>query len=289
MSLALLLALALNAQAADETSLWSRHAVGVGLYPSGAIVDSRIQVRTPMHRSESILFRDTYAGIGLRGAASPAFVDIGPRISLAPIDILDVDIQGSWHGYYGGPFGLLPYEEPGSKLSVVRDTRADEIVAASAFTLSVAPTLKLKVGPIVAFDSWMVEAWSIQRPHDRTSEGERGGEIAEDYVYEPYRDLVIGWRDVVVEHQAAVAYVLLPGEDGAKLWIGPTFRDRWATGSGDRSTALGAMVIWRPGTATAVPTVVVQVLPYLRDADRVGRAPCIQAQVSWTLDDPVRR
>lgn len=63
-----------RALAADEPGLWLRQAVGFGGWPSGAVSDTRLQYRAPLHRSESIVFRDTYAGVGGRLAVTPAVV-----------------------------------------------------------------------------------------------------------------------------------------------------------------------------------------------------------------------
>ena len=140
--------------------------------------------------------------------------------------------------------------------------------------MSARPTAKIKLGPIVAFDSWNVSYVNFDRP---------AGVVA-PYTYEPKRDLLLAWEDVAVEHQAAVMYTALPGDDGPKLWIGGTIRDRFAAVSPDRSTAAGAVIIVRPGTKPAVPQIVGQALLYLTDADRVGRAPNLQAQLSWTFE-----
>lgn len=272
------LLLALGAHAADTPSLWARQMVGGGAWPSGLITDTRVQVRAPLYRSSSIVFRDTYAGAGARAAASPAFVEVGPRVSFAPIDVFDVDVQGTAHAFLDNQYGLLPMSGTTGTLEVDRDARADETFAARAVSLTVAPTLKVAVGPFVAFDAWTVQAFRLTDPP------------AAALVYHPFWDLVIAPSDVIVEHQAAALWRALPGDDGALLWLGPTWRDRFARGSGDRSATLGAFVRARPASPErrAVPNLVLAVLPYVIDGDHLGGAPNVQVAAVWAIDTPLR-
>lgn len=261
--------------AAADPYLWTRAQVGAGGFPLGLIGDVRTQVRAPLWAaSDSFLLEDSYAGAGLRVAASPAFVTGGPRLSLAPAAFFDLDLQASAHQYFDNGLGFLPFEETAHKLESERDARKDESFGGTAWSASASPTLKAKVGPIVAFDSVLIEAWHVERPTG----------VAAPYVYEPLRDLVIGWDDVVIEHQPAVLWALWPGdEDRRVLWIGATMRDRIALQSGDRSLTVGSMVRLRPGgTSAAIPNVVLFVLPYVIDADRVGGAPNIQGALVWS-------
>jgi hypothetical protein len=265
-----------GALAADGPVLWSETAIGASLFPSGAQISERVQPRVPLYRSDSIVFQDTYAGAGAGLAVTPAYVEVGPRFSLAPIDVFDVDVQGSWQQYFPGENAPLPYDALASKLESAQSARSDETVATHAFTLAVSPTFKLKFGPIVVADAWTVKFWHLTQP----------GDVTAPLVYEPSSSLILEWDDVAFEHQPVLLYTLLPGDDAAMFWLGATFRDRWAVASGDRSTVLGGLVLWRPAPPekTAVPSIVVLVLPYLRDQDRVGGLPNVQMQVSWTLE-----
>lgn len=254
---------------------WNRTAIGFGGWPSGAIADTRLQYRAPLHRSRSILFRETYAGIGGRLALTPTYADVGPRLSLAPIDIFDVDLQASFVGYWPTRYGPLPFDELRGTLEADRGARSDQAFSTWALALTVAPTLKLKAGPLVAIDTWTITRWQIARPAD----------VDAPWMYEPYTDLLLSFADTTVEHQAMLLLTAVPGDDGgARLWLGPTYRDRRALSSGDRSAVLGGVAWFRLGKAGWLPQGVVQVLPYLVDGDRVGGAPNAQAQLYWVID-----
>lgn len=270
-----LLATAALAGTPDTDHVWAKQIVGVGGWPSGAISDTKVQLRRPGHRSDSVLFQNTYYGVGGRLQASPAFVDVGPRVSLAPIDILDVDLQGAWTGY-AGPFAPLPMAATDGRVESARNARNGEEMAVTKWEASVAPTLKLKVGPLVAFDSLTVGALSA-RYDDPT-----------ELWYEPYRDLVVARNDVTIENQAALLVEVLDGDGRAKLLVGPQTRLRQAMVSGDGHTNVGALVAFRPGASEKLPTLIAQGHAYVRDVERVGTAPNLQLAAAWTLDRVLR-
>ncbi len=271
----LLLAVA-SVLAADEPSLWTREAVGLAGWPTGILADARIQARTPLHRSDSMLFRNTYAGAGARLLASPAFVDVGPRISLAPVDVFDLEIQASRAWYLPLKWSLMPFDEIRGKTMEARYERPDDAFGAGAWVVSATPTVKLKVGHVVAFDSLAASWIRFEQPDD----------IDSKWVYEPYRDQLLAWEDVAFEHQAALAWEFLPGGERPLLWTGATFRQRFALESPDRSWVVGPMVVFRASRSPWVPQIIGQCLFYLEDADRVGDVPNLQALAAWVSDRP---
>jgi len=258
------------AAAAEPPALWYRQGLTVSAFPLGALSETRLQARINGHRSDSIVFQSTYYGAGVRLDVSPAFVNPGVTLSLAPIDVFDVDLSAEMLGYLPGTFGLLPYERLGSKLESVRDARTDH-VAALGWALDANPTLKLQVGPIIVLDLFAV-SWLHITPPD--------GESA-PLVYEPLRDMLVAWEDVYLENQPVVLYEVVHGKQGPMFAFGATWRDRYAMVSQDRSAGLGAMVIARPKETPAWPTFVLLVTEALIDQDRVGKEPFIAVQANW--------
>jgi len=237
------------------------------------------ELRTPLHRSDSIVFKTTSAGVGAQVLAAPAFVVVGPRVSFTPIDVFDLNLKAARGWFFGNGLGLMPFDTLAGTLSQTRADRADDGFASQVWLLGAEPALKAKVGKVVIFDAWTIDYLDIDRPADVTS----------TYTYESLRDLVIGFEEVTFEHQAGVLYEALPGGDKPSLRFGPTFRDRWAHVSKDRSTTLGLLVSAKPGVKPAVPTLVGMALWYLVDTDRVGPMPFLAAQVRWEVDVPLKR
>ncbi len=258
------------AAAAEPPALWYRQGLTVSAFPLGALSETRLQARIDGHRSDSIVFQSTYYGAGVRLDVSPAFVNPGVTLSLAPIDVFDVDLSAEMLGYLPGTFGLLPYEGLGSKLESVRDARTDH-VAALGWALDANPTLKLQVGPIIVLDLFAVSWLHITPPEGETA----------PLVYEPLRDMLVAWDDVYLENQPVVLYEVVHGKQGPMFAFGATWRDRFALVSQDRSAGLGAMVIARPEETPGWPTFVLLVTEALIDQDRVGKEPFIALQANW--------
>lgn len=265
------------ALAAEGPSVWVRQSLAVAGWPSGALSNTIAEARVPLHRSESVLFQSTYAGLGAQVMVSPAFVTVGPRLSLAPVDVFDLNLKAAHGWYFGNGLGLMPFDTLGGTLESDRDARRDEAIGSRMWVFSAEPTLKAKLGPLVAFDAWTVDVLRIERPAG----------VDAPYTYEPYRDLVVAWDDVALEHHAGLLYEVLPGGERPMLRLGPTFRDRFTTTSKDRSAALGLLVAAKPAPHPAVPTLVGFATWYILDEDREGPIPFLAAQARWELDLPL--
>ena len=259
--------------------LFMRQQVAVAGFPAGLISDTRLQLRGPMHRDNSIVFQETYGGVGAKVAVTPAFVEVGPRLSLAPIDIFDVDFQASYIGYWPSSSGLLPYDTlDESTRDKDREVRWNdpELTAESghALMVSAAPTLKLKIGPIIGFSGWTFAYYWFQRAEGQDS----------PLLYEPYWDRLMQPNDMVIEHQAAIVSEFLNGKKKPLLWVGATYVDRRVINSKDKSMMLGGLVLFQPSYKEGWPKFLVQVTPYIKDTDRVGRAPFMALALVWTKD-----
>jgi len=266
-----------TALAADGPWLFGREAIGASGWPSGLMSDTVVQLRAPLHRSDSIVFQDTYAGAGAHLMATPAFLDVGPRLSIQPIDFFDVDVQLGAIQYLQSSYGLMPMDKLGDKLDSDRLEHSEDAISRRALSASVSPTLKVQLGPVVAFDSWSLTLLHIDRE-----------DSDEDYVYEPYRDLVVAWDDELFDHQSAILYGGRPDRD-RYFRIGPAMRNRWALKSTDRSTAIGPMLAARPAASAWSPTLLGQVLWYAEDSDRVGSMPSVGVLAQWRANQFLRR
>lgn len=267
----------------ERPSPWThiQQRVALAGWPAGLLGETLIQPRVSLHRAESMVLNETYAGAGGRLRITPAFVDVGPRLSLAPFDFFDVNAQGSFLYYWPSSSGLLPYDDiTESTRDLDREDRWKDPATAPkgswAFALTVDPTLKLKFGPVIAFSGWTFAWYWIDQPDG----------IDSNLVYEPYFDRLIEWNDLVVEHQAAVIVELFDGDAKPLLWLGATYRQHWAIGSKDASINVGGLFAVRPSYRRGWPLIIGQVLPYVKDPDRVGGMPSLVLLLSWSNDHP---
>lgn len=263
--------------AADDPGIYVRQTIGLAGWPTGAISDTRVQMRTPLTRQEgSLVFNSTYAGAGVAARVSPAVAEVGPSLSIQPIDVFDLNLQASRVQYYSTRFGLMPFESPDGKIMSARLERAAEGdgVTSGGWTFAANPTVKLKLGPVIAFSSWTVAYTTLDQPEDVTA----------PYTYEPLRDMVVAWTDTTVDHEAGALYAAVDSDDGGKIvYFGVLARDRFQVVSPDRHTTLGPLLVVKPGEGTGVPRMVARSMFYLTEADRVGRMPNIQLAAIWEV------
>jgi len=256
--------------------LWFREQVGIGGWPTLIQSETRLQGRAALRRSESRLFQNTYVGAGGVLALSPAFLRVGPRFGIQPLDVLEVEVQGDWALILPMLSGLVAFDETSGKLGSDRAPFGGETPLGQMWSLTVSPTLRLKAGPLVVVgNAQVVWVWVVDPDPGRSP-----------YVYEALRDLVIERQDVLIQQQYALLGEVLPGGARPLLRVGATVRHRLALGSGDLSLVLGGMVTFKPSPKPAWPTFILQVLPYLLDADRVGTFPQVLFAIQWEVSRP---
>ena len=272
-----LVALSPVAMAADEPGIYVRQAVGTGGWPTGLMSETRVQYRAPLKRvDDSLMLNDTYVGAGAMVRVTPAFSEFGPRVSFAPVDIFDVDLQASRLQYYSGRYGLMPFDAISGKTGAERGERADngDGVSSGGWSFTVSPTAKIKVGPVIAFSSWNIAHVMLDTPEGVTAA----------YTYEPLRDMVVSWNDTTFDHEAGALYAVVdPEDDGGLFYMGVLARDRFQTVSPDRHTSVGPILVMRPSTAPAVPKMVLRSMFYVTESDRVGGAPNTQLAAIWEV------
>jgi len=270
--------------------LFLREQFAVTFWKLGVGLDVRAQFRVPLHRSPSVLFQTTYFGIGARFRASPAFVDIGPRISIAPVEIFELEVTPYYRLTWPGSSGLLPYADPTeSRLYDIRGDRhdgeqgfdKDQTGARTGHTLAIeaAATLKLKVGPIIILDTFTLDAMKFILPNDWPDGGA--------YLYEALWDRILDTGgDIVFDNSGVVAGEILPGGEKPRLILGALVNYKWTQVSKDKTLRAGFVGIYKPSPKPAWPTFVLQVLPYFIDNDRSVingeiRAPYVAVVAIW--------
>lgn len=268
------------AEAADVPSLWLRGFGAIAFQPTGVIVDGAAELRAPVLRYGGAVFNDTFVGGGLRVALSPVHVDLALRASFQPIDILPITVEAVRSTYWESPWGLVPADTVSNQLSPDRKPlyTADRDFAGGAWSLSVAPTLQLKVGPIVGFTS-PTFTWISLRPE----------QAPEPWVFEPYRGLVMAYDDRLLEHTSAILWEAADGEDRSLFRVGPVFRGKAAHATGDRSLTLGGVAQWRPGSAPTAPSLLLLAAEYVLDDDFAGPIPFVALLVTVERDVSLRK
>lgn len=132
----------------------------------------------PLTESKSPLLADAHLSVGATHYITPSYTRLGAWVEVSPLSILDLR-AGAEPGAYFGTFGSLmsfdSYQQPFD--DDARDARKDEARSGTGSCLYLSPTLKLKLGPVVAQSGANMEWW-------RSS-------AAGPLYYEPARDTLL--------------------------------------------------------------------------------------------------
>ncbi len=113
----------------------------------------------PLSSSDHPLLRDAHIATGIANALTPAQARVGGWVEVSPLSILDIRAGVDPSAYFG-TFNALQsferYDEPFDKDD--RDARGGAKAGRGARTY-VAPTLKLKAGPVLAAATSEFEWW----------------------------------------------------------------------------------------------------------------------------------
>ena len=250
--------------------------VALGWWPGILVVFSPIQVRFALHRSDGLAFQSTYAGVGGWARVSPSLVEFGGRFDLAPIDVFDLAVWVRYSHSFATFAGRLPYEDFKDKSFKARRPRTDAIES-NAFEVVLEPTFKIKVGPLIALyrASFQFTRLFLDTPTDAP------------WVYDAGRDLAVRPEGGALVEQSVIvaASVLDSTPSPITLRLGGMLRHRRVlTEGGDRMLNLGFVGMFKPGRRPVAPTIIVQVLAYVIDEDRVLQGPQIILGAQWAIE-----
>jgi len=267
-----LYAMLLSIAAAQDQPLFLQETVAVAAQPGGLLSDTVVEHRAPILRLGGLVFNDTYAGAGGRYSISPAFTDVAVRASFAPIDVFDITVQGVHTWYFNNAYGLQTFDALSNTTGRHRQDLFDNGAGfgGRAWSLIASPTGKMKVGPVVALSSWNLAWVRFVKPPGAT----------EPWVFEPFRGMLSGWNDLLVDYTQALLYQAEPGDGLVRF--GAVLRGKWAVKSPDATLTAGGLMQVDPGGSATVPSVVAIVTPYLRDPDYAGQPiPFVALLAQW--------
>ncbi len=267
--------------AADEPGLYVRETVAVAGQPGGLISDTVVEARSPVMRYGGAVFNMTYAGAGARYAVTPAFTDMAVRVSLAPIDVFDVTFEGVRSLYFNNAFGMMTFNDLSDTTGAFRADRfkLGHAFGGSAWSFVATPTGKIKVGPVVGLSSWTLTWIKIKEP--ASNQGPTG--TNDPWVWEPFRGMVVGWNDLLLEYTQALLIQLEP--KGNLIRFGGVYRGRASKVSPDLTITAGALVQVDPKGGAGIPSTTLIVSPYLRDPDYADDGiPFVAGVLTWEGD-----
>ncbi|HVR71098.1 MAG TPA: hypothetical protein VMT87_09675 [Vicinamibacteria bacterium] len=210
----------------------------------------------PLGRSSHPLRKDTSFALGLTNHVSPAYVRLGGWAAFSPLSVLELR-AGVEPAYYFGILGSL-IGFPTQRAVFDEDARRalrPQAVSGKGVRLYFAPTLRARVGRVVASGTFDLERWDVDGPGP--------------FFYEPLRDTVLASHGDSLWRTSTIVVRESLGKDGRKLLAGlhhEFMRVRRAPENDMHR--LGPLAIWTLGHrrfGVHDPTLLVNVYYYLED------------------------
>jgi hypothetical protein len=211
----------------------------------------------PLSDSRNPLLADAHLAVGLTNQVSPAYVRLAGWAAWAPLSVIELR-AGVEPVYYFGVVGSLigfPSQRAAFDEDARRARRA-QAVSGTGVRFFVAPTVRARLGRVVANGTLHLERWDVNGP--------------DAFFYEPLRDTLLdSTRASTVWHTSAAVLWERDGHGGRKLLAGVhhelmRVRDaRW-----NDMQRLGPLVVWTLGErrfGVAHPAVLASVYYYLED------------------------
>ncbi len=248
--------------------------LGSSLNPVGLQDRLTLSWRWGLSRSKSPLLADAHFSLGLSDNLSPAYDRLGFWAELSPLSVLDLRV-GVEPVVYFGTFGHLSafpsYDSDFSKKA--RDRIKHEAVARTGVRLHVSPTLKMRVGKVIARSGAELEWWRVDAPGE--------------FFYEPTRDMLLDSDgDALLTVSSQLLYEFRGGPAGRKI-LGGLLHELTSVYDAPRNRIqrLGPMGLWMLGDrrfGLREPTVIGGVFYYLQDSSKKGELGAFLA-VSFAL------
>lgn len=256
------------------------HQLAVSWFGMGAryLGDAEYRLHLPWEQKGSLLFDDVYVGPGPELEVSPAYVRAGARVHIVPIAVLDIAADVVGVGYFGTFGGMNDFDVPDgdySEATLATPAALERSNSGYGVRYSITPTLQAKVGKLCVALPQEFTHFSMVKP----------GTARGDYWYENQYDAELRWDDTLMVNSALAFWALREDskDDPRMLWVGARFDHQYVFGTEDRQLKAGPMIVWKPGRARAVPTLIFIVEPWLRStAHELFVPPYLAAAALWS-------
>jgi hypothetical protein len=240
--------------------------LGSSLNPLGLQDRLTLERRWGLGSSKNPLLSDAHISLGLSNNLSPAYDRLGLWAELSPLSVLDIRAGVEpvvYFGTYGHLSAFPSYDSDFSKSA--RDRIKSQAVARAGVRWHVSPTLKLKLGRVVARSAAEFEWWKVDAPGE--------------FFYEPTRDTLLDSDgDALMALSSQLLYEL--GRDKRVLAGLSHELTSVPAAPQNRIQRLGLLGIWKVRgrrLGLGEPTVVGGVFRYLEDPSKKGELGAVLA------------
>jgi hypothetical protein len=258
---AVLVALAGPPAFADGPQRRLDNTLGTAVNPIGLQDQLTLSWRWELSESKNPFLSDAHAALGVSNNFSPSYDRLDIWAELSPLSVLDLR-AGLEPVFYFGTFGhLVSFPSYGSDFGKgAREAIKDQAVSRTGIRYHVSPTLKIKLGRVIARTAAEFEWWRVDGPGT--------------FFYEPMRDTLLDSDgDALMTLSSQLLYEMRGG--GGKTLLAGLFHDRTDVydAPGNRRQRLGPLALWTLGErrfGVREPTVIGSVFSYLQDPSKDG-------------------
>ena len=210
-----------------------------------------------LSRSPDPLLADAHVSVGVTSHLSPAYLRAGGWAAWAPLSIVELRVGVEPVYYFGIVGSLIGFSRQDAVFDEeARRARRPDAISRVGLRLYAAPTLRARVGRVVASSTVELERWDVNAPAPHA------------YFYEPFRDTLLSsdgsslWRTSTVVLRES-------GGGGRKLLAGLHHEFMRVRGApGNDMHRLGPLAVWTLGDhrfGVHEPTLLLNVYYYLED------------------------
>jgi hypothetical protein len=201
----------------------TEQAIGASYDPLGLFLDTKLSYRTPFVDKKGPLWESTKLELGVQNEWTPADNLLSIRAAFEPIGFFDVCAKAGYFLMFDGlGYGCFRMETP-DRAYDLRTQKNNKPVAAQGYWLSIAPTLKAKIGRYIMLNSLTINRIAID---------------GQNYFLEIRSYLPHRVKDVDLVNNAYMLY-----ECSESVLTGITMKSEFVCGTSLRSHRLCAMAV----------------------------------------------
>lgn len=268
LSAALILGAAVPAPASSAPLREMRNTLGASVNLLGLQNNFECSWTWKLGRPSNPLLSGAHVAVGLNDSLSPAYNRLGGWVEVSPLSVVDLRVGWEPAVYFGTYASLLEFTGYDDEYDQdTRKARNPGSFAGMASRLYFAPTLKLKLGRLIAVGSAEIESWRA------------GGDTT--FFYEPTRDVILRSAGDSLFASTALLLWEVPTENGGSWLFGPVHnRVDVPDAPGNRIDRIGAVVIRDLAErrfGVGHPTVILNVQYYITDRYKEGELTAVLA------------
>lgn len=211
-----------------------------------------------LSRSTKPILSDAHLSLGLTSHLSPAYLRAGGWASWAPLSIVELRLGVEPVYYFGIVGSLIGF--PSQQAVFDEDARRalrPHAVSRMGLRMYAAPTLRARVGRVLASSTVELERWDVNAPEPHA------------FFYEPFRDTLLSSDGNSLWRTSSVVLRESGNGGGRKLLAGLHHEFMRVRGAPDNDMhRLGPLAVWTLGDhrfGVRDPTLLVNVYYYLED------------------------